>query len=38
LAATPAVTAHVTDEALKKLTDPSNYLGVTQALIDNVIK
>ncbi|MFN8492852.1 MAG: adenylosuccinate lyase [Caldilineaceae bacterium] len=38
LAATPAVTAHVDDEALKKLTDPANYLGVAQALVDNVTK
>jgi 3-carboxy-cis,cis-muconate cycloisomerase len=38
LAATPEVTAHLTEETLKQLLDPANYLGVTQVMIDQVLR
>lgn len=38
LAATPEITAHLTEETLKQLLNPANYLGVTQVMIDQVLK
>lgn len=38
LVATPAVTAHLSAEKLQALVDPANYLGVTQQMIDNVLR
>jgi len=37
LAAVPAVTKHLDKAALEKLTDPANYLGASQEMVDRVV-
>ena len=37
LAETPAVAAPLGDKRLRELTDPANYLGAAQAMIDRVL-
>jgi len=37
LAAVPAVSRHLDKAALEKLTDPANYLGASQEMVDRVV-
>lgn len=38
LCASPEVTAHVDRATIERLTDPANYLGLSQAMVDRALK